>query len=120
MPFPVLVKEPELMIGPEKLESNPLVLMVPPSGSSEMVREVTRFPVVCTVPPSKSTNVPKPSGVRAASLATNKGPPWATIMLGPIKELKDAGNAPTAMGGPMTVLVRVLITETVLSEVFIT
>src|SRR5271166_1719126 len=58
VPVPILVNEPELMMSPEKIESNPLVSMVPPRARSEIVREVFRLPVVCKVPPLKSTNAP--------------------------------------------------------------
>ena len=73
VPAPILVREPELMMLPEKFELKPFVSIVPPRASSEIVRAVIRLPVVCKVPPLKSTNVPKPSGVRAASLAIDQG-----------------------------------------------
>jgi len=111
VPVQIFVSEPELMMLPERVALKPFVSIVPPWASSEIVREVTRFPVVFSVPPSKSTNCPKPKGVSTASFATERGSPRATMMFGPTKKPKAIGKLPSAIGEPITVFVAVLITD---------
>src|SRR5260370_42549856 len=104
----------------EKFVVRALVQMIPPLARREMTRAVTKFPVALRVHPLKSTNCPKHKGFNAASLATERGPPCATMMFGQTKNPKEIGMLPTAIGAPSTVFVAVLITETVPSLLLVT